>query len=153
MGGSPLIWLASTVPGIILPVIGYLRARNHPVLGERLRKGYVWSIKAYYLLMAFGIFVVFLVKYATLHSGTMEDEIVGALVYSLVGVGLGVFGLSTRPFRRINPGYCDACGYDLTGNLSGRCPECGTIIESPGGGQCRLNELAGNADRLSDSSG
>jgi len=22
-------------------------------------------------------------------------------------------------------GYCQACGYDLTGNASGRCPECG----------------------------
>ena len=22
--------------------------------------------------------------------------------------------------------YCQECGYDLTGNASGRCPECGT---------------------------
>ncbi len=27
--------------------------------------------------------------------------------------------------RRIPPGHCRACGYDLTGNVSGRCPECG----------------------------
>ena len=27
--------------------------------------------------------------------------------------------------RRRREGYCD-CGYDLTGNLSGICPECGT---------------------------
>ena len=26
--------------------------------------------------------------------------------------------------RRIPPGHC-RCGYDLTGNTSGRCPECG----------------------------
>lgn len=25
-------------------------------------------------------------------------------------------------------GRCAACGYDLTGNVSGKCPECGTII-------------------------
>ncbi len=24
--------------------------------------------------------------------------------------------------------YCLACGYDLTGNVSGRCPECGTDV-------------------------
>ena len=24
------------------------------------------------------------------------------------------------------PGHCKKCGYDLTGNTSGRCPECGT---------------------------
>lgn len=29
--------------------------------------------------------------------------------------------------RRIPPGHC-RCGYDLTGNVSGRCPECGTAI-------------------------
>ena len=28
--------------------------------------------------------------------------------------------------RRIPPGHCRKCGYDLTGNVSGRCPECGT---------------------------
>lgn len=25
-------------------------------------------------------------------------------------------------------GCCLKCGYDLTGNISGRCPECGTMI-------------------------
>lgn len=30
-----------------------------------------------------------------------------------------------RPRRK---GYCE-CAHDLTGNVSGRCPECGTIIE------------------------
>jgi hypothetical protein len=27
--------------------------------------------------------------------------------------------------RRLRPGHCPACGYDLTGNVSGVCPECG----------------------------
>jgi len=27
--------------------------------------------------------------------------------------------------RRDRPGACAGCGYDLTGNVSGRCPECG----------------------------
>ncbi len=30
--------------------------------------------------------------------------------------------------RRIPPGHCQKCGYDLTGNESGRCPECGRTI-------------------------
>jgi hypothetical protein len=25
-------------------------------------------------------------------------------------------------------GCCDRCGYNLTGNVSGRCPECGTAV-------------------------
>lgn len=28
---------------------------------------------------------------------------------------------------------CLACGYDLTGNISGRCPECGTPTPAPPG--------------------
>jgi len=28
--------------------------------------------------------------------------------------------------------FCAACGYDLTGNVSGRCPECGTTQQLEG---------------------
>ena len=34
-----------------------------------------------------------------------------------------------RPKRRSSHG-CRSCDYDLTGNVSGVCPECGTLIES-----------------------
>jgi len=30
--------------------------------------------------------------------------------------------------RRVRRGLCGACGYNLTGNVSGICPECGTMI-------------------------
>ncbi|MCG3132646.1 MAG: hypothetical protein FLDDKLPJ_03509 [Phycisphaerae bacterium] len=33
-----------------------------------------------------------------------------------------------RRSRRPPPGCCLACGYNLTGNTSGRCTECGTSI-------------------------
>ena len=32
--------------------------------------------------------------------------------------------------RRPRPGHCRSCGYDLTGNVSGVCPECGTHVAS-----------------------
>jgi len=32
--------------------------------------------------------------------------------------------------RHRGAGSCQRCGYDLTGNLSGRCPECGTIASA-----------------------
>jgi hypothetical protein len=31
-----------------------------------------------------------------------------------------------KKMRRIEQGLCVRCGYDLTGNVSGACPECGT---------------------------
>ena len=31
--------------------------------------------------------------------------------------------------RRLPFGHCRNCGYDLTGNVSGRCPECGTPVK------------------------
>ncbi len=39
--------------------------------------------------------------------------------------GVSTFVLWRRS-RRIPPGHCKACRYDLTGNVSGVCPECGT---------------------------
>ena len=33
-----------------------------------------------------------------------------------------------RQRRRPAPGHCQNCGYNLTGNVSGRCPECGSTI-------------------------
>ena len=33
-----------------------------------------------------------------------------------------------RDRRRIPPGHCQKCGYNLTGNVSGICPECGAKI-------------------------
>jgi hypothetical protein len=41
-----------------------------------------------------------------------------------------IFGLLGRwsSSRRIPPGHCQKCGYNLTGNVSGVCPECGERI-------------------------
>lgn len=36
-----------------------------------------------------------------------------------------------RRWRRRGKGLCVRCAYDLTGNVSGVCPECGTEIKKP----------------------
>lgn len=41
-----------------------------------------------------------------------------------------VFG---KPTGKDQPGHCSYCGYDLTGNVSGRCPECGAEVGNSGG--------------------
>jgi hypothetical protein len=44
-----------------------------------------------------------------------------------------------RDRRRIPAGHCRKCGYNLTGNLGGVCPECGekvmAAVRPPGSGQ------------------
>ena len=41
--------------------------------------------------------------------------------------GTGTFLLGPyRRYRRRKKGLCLTCGYDLTGNESGVCPECGS---------------------------
>jgi hypothetical protein len=37
--------------------------------------------------------------------------------------------------RRRGYPFCERCGYNLTGNTSGRCPECGTPLEADVPGQ------------------
>lgn len=34
--------------------------------------------------------------------------------------------------RKHPPGTCQACGYNLTGNVSGKCPECGAPLRTMG---------------------
>ena len=45
-----------------------------------------------------------------------------------VAVAIATAILFYRDRRKNAPGFCGQCGYDLTGNTSGRCPECGTPI-------------------------
>ena len=47
-----------------------------------------------------------------------------SLVFLAVGAPTVI--LFYRDRRRIPPGHCQKCGYNLTGNVSGICPECGT---------------------------
>ena len=78
--------------------------------------------------------------------------------FVLAFVGLGLWAFVWGPIRvawwfrraeravriadeRRRQGLCARCGYDLTGNVSGVCPECGTRAGGAGG-------LAGPGDPL-----
>ena len=47
----------------------------------------------------------------------------GAVV-SIVSLITGIVLFVRKRLSRIKAGHC-RCGYDLTGNVSGKCPECG----------------------------
>ena len=54
------------------------------------------------------------------------------LVVALILVPVGLMFVANlrqnRQHRRLTRGLCVRCGYDLTGNVSGVCPECGRCI-------------------------
>lgn len=67
-----------------------------------------------------------------LHYGPREYVEIALPAWLLFAVAcpLAVWVIMSRPRNRT--GCCVACGYNLTGNVSGRCPECGT----PVAGEC-----------------
>lgn len=68
----------------------------------------------YGLLLGFVLYLLFTA------SGYWQA---GMLVW-FVTASLGVW-MEQRSERPPPPGHCQRCSYDLTGNVSGRCPECG----------------------------
>ena len=71
------------------------------------------------------------VALAALEGGTVTFTIADAWLFLLftaaqTGVAYGLRALLLAWASQRRPGCCPTCGYDLTGNVSGRCPECGT---------------------------
>ena len=66
---------------------------------------------------------------------TAGIEDTGSYAYVLIWKLVIAFAVASvllaLPFtwRRHQPGHCVTCGYNLTGNTSGRCPECGENAE------------------------
>lgn len=58
--------------------------------------------------------------------GALTYGPIGAFAGFLIGALVERYPRRRRP-RRGSP-RCAQCGYNLTGNVSGRCPECGTSI-------------------------
>jgi hypothetical protein len=71
--------------------------------------------------------------FSYLHLGHLDKFFCVAVVVSW-GYALAIAAVVAIPFRWLRKttppktGQCQKCGYDLTGNVSGRCPECGTLV-------------------------
>ena len=62
-------------------------------------------------------------------GGTWATAVYGGLAAVWLGAAVGPFGRrwwrGRLGQRRVLDNLCPHCGYDLTGNVSGVCPECG----------------------------
>ena len=62
--------------------------------------------------------------------------IAGLVISTLIWMTLHLAGLflskyaGDRIYPRFAKGMCEGCGYDLRGNVSGRCPECGLPVST-----------------------
>lgn len=113
-------------------------------LGSAVRRGsrraMKWAVAlvVYYLVLSTALWLTVLTGHVgtlRIGGGSVSKEEVPWLMASMVAVFLWslVNGLflrqalheEKREMRR-RSGLCVTCGYDLTGNTTGRCPECGT---------------------------
>ncbi len=90
---------------------------------------------------ALGCAVLFALLHRPLPGRPPPDNAIEALFYLGVGVGLALGAVAYRQrTRRIirsilnerGVPICIACGYDLTGTVSGVCPECGAAVRNAG---------------------
>ena len=60
-------------------------------------------------------------------SGFKDTFLAGAIILLLIGAIASLVALRIRERKRsiIRRGMCRKCGYDLRGNTTGTCPECG----------------------------
>ena len=80
------------------------------------------------------LFIWFLFGMPDLSDATVV--ILGATAWGLLGAFLAFVGalpivheVRVVRNRRYPNGSCQSCGYNLTGNESGKCPECGTNVD------------------------
>ncbi len=61
-----------------------------------------------------------------------ETRVTIPLWMPFLAIGIPTAAMFFLDRRRIPPNHCRNCGYNLTGNVSGVCPECGCRIAPTG---------------------
>ena len=88
------------------------------------------------MLAAMRRHIVVICLYGLLMFAPCVNLVILLLVNSLAtrvlrkaGLSVGLMGVKDEDVvRLLSPNLCRKCAYNLTGNVSGRCPECGTPI-------------------------
>lgn len=111
--------LAVSLAGALRPPV---RGRVRPSIP--LLAGFFAVSAAAAVSLAWGVARTWVIRHTA-------DFVLWSVLASAVSAGLAtaayVESANARRGRRRGAPRCDDCGYDLTGNVSGRCPECGWV--------------------------
>ena len=85
--------------------------------------GFLAGVRVLRLALLFGISHYAIQSFGVIRTGSS----LLLLVPNLLHIGLPLFAawVVFGKHANLTPGGCSTCGYDLTGNVSGVCPECG----------------------------
>ncbi len=106
--------------GSTLPLIQLIMAG-----GVLMSSGLACRMSKYAMVGAFAPLALSLpAAYGMMPESLRSALQVGSLLVMVCAFAPVVVDIRQRP----KVGHCAHCGYDLTGNASGRCPECGTAV-------------------------
>jgi hypothetical protein len=139
--------LAATTAVAVVPFLAEVGVMFGVVIGLVTAPGLYVCVRNKEPLLALGIIYGATTAVAVASSTTQSPML--ALQFTLLAfvlMSVAVWLLLPRVRPRFAAGHCQTCGYDLTGNVSGRCPECGTAADSAitdrGGNRVRYAALA-----------
>jgi hypothetical protein len=104
-----------------------------PMNGKRLHFEFWHTARAVIALDRFGFFIgncdiTGLTSFAVFKRWEVAMPFWALVLFSGIGPARTAWS-AIRSRRRRSPAACLSCGYDLTANLSGTCPECGTSTQ------------------------
>jgi hypothetical protein len=149
------LWIPFVVTALPATVLWYLKRRSvrraFHWLGQRLTPRRPTRVRFWLVAAALGIHILVLFAMWPLCSGLQQffwPEQPPAVFLNFVELSFSTLFLGSplcavlwawlwtrwrnRLFRRRARKHCMSCGYDLTGNVSGTCPECGQPVPEAG---------------------
>lgn len=111
----------------VMPVASLIwRGKRRP---ERQIVRAVWrrSVRTYYWVTIALAVSAFPIDW---FGGNAQGNIMILICLTLLGLPAGLFGMSKFVLHTPSPNICQVCGYDIRGNVSKRCPECGNAVKN-----------------------
>ena len=140
-----IIWLIGAALIVLVaqfPLLGFIRVFHLPPLLIWIMYSLFWGLQlmvivgTFLLVRTLGmrwyflpiIAVIMLMPLINLIFLVMENGAATSMLKK-AGLDVGFWGVADEiVVRRLSAEVCSQCGYNLTGNVSGICPECGTMI-------------------------